>query len=383
MADSSIAINLRRLRHAKALTQETIADKAGITRAAYRNIESGRSEPRVGTLQSIACAMDVNIQYLVEPARGLQSVRFRSLKRLRSREQILVDVARWLGDFNELESALGDHVVNQLATFTVNEQPGADRAVLAAALLREHFGIAAGEPIRDLCGLLEAQGIKVGSVPIASHDFFGLSVAGADGGPAVVVNTWERISVERWIFTAAHELGHLVLHLADYYVGSTDEPEDHERQANAFAAAFLMPEPAFREAWDGTYGLSLIDRVLKVKRIFRVSYRTVLHRLSGTGLVQGNIWVRFQQDYQRRHGRTLLRVDEPEALAIDAFRAGFPEHLAATEPEHLSRVDFPGDRLSRLVRRAVEQEQISLGRAAEILRISLQEMRDLAASWVG
>jgi len=46
-------------------------------------------------------------------------------------------------------------------------------------------------------------------------------------------------------------------------------------------------------------------------------------------------------------------------------------------------VDFPGDRLSRLVRRAGEREQISLGRAAEILRCSLQEMRDLAASWVG
>ena len=76
-------------------------------------------------------------------------------------------------------------------------------------------------------------------------------------------------------------------------------------------------------------------------------------------------------------------MDEPEALARDAFRAGFPENLAATEPEHLSRVDFPGDRLSGLVRRAVESEKISLGRAAEILRISLQDMRDLSASWVG
>lgn len=46
-----------------------------------------------------------------------------------------------------------------------------------------------------------------------SDDFFGLSIGPADGGPAVVVNVWDGISVERWIFTAAHELGHLVLHL--------------------------------------------------------------------------------------------------------------------------------------------------------------------------
>jgi hypothetical protein len=33
----------------------------------------------------------------------------------------------------------------------------------------------------------------------------------SDGGPAVVVNVWGRLSVERWIFTAAHELGHLMI----------------------------------------------------------------------------------------------------------------------------------------------------------------------------
>lgn len=208
-------------------------------------------------------------------------------------------------------------------------------------------------------------------------------MAPSDGGPAIVVNTWDRISVERWIFTAAHELGHLVLHLADYDVRQTDETEGHEQQANAFAAAFLMPEATFRKEWDETYGLPLIDRVLKVKRIFRVSYRTVLHRLAGSGPVQGNIWARFQMDYKRRHGRVLLRDDEPDALAKDAFRASFPENLAAAEPEHLSPVDFPGDRLSRLVRRAIEGEKISLGRGAEILGRSLQDMRDLSASWVG
>jgi predicted HTH domain antitoxin len=46
-------------------------------------------------------------------------------------------------------------------------------------------------------------------------------------------------------------------------------------------------------------------------------------------------------------------------------------------------VDFIQDRLSRLVRKAVEQEKISLGRGAEVLGLSLQDMRDLTASWVG
>ena len=78
-------------------------------------------------------------------------------------------------------------------------------------------------------------------------------------------------------------------------------------------------------------------------------------------------------EYKRRTGRTLLRDDEPDALAQDAFRASFPEDRSAGEPDGLSPVDFIQDRLFRLVRKAIEQERISLGRGAEVLGISLQE----------
>jgi predicted HTH domain antitoxin len=44
--------------------------------------------------------------------------------------------------------------------------------------------------------------------------------------------------------------------------------------------------------------------------------------------------------------------------------------------------DFREDRLSRLVRRAVEQDIISLSRGAEILGLQLEQMRALAATWV-
>jgi hypothetical protein len=44
--------------------------------------------------------------------------------------------------------------------------------------------------------------------------------------------------------------------------------------------------------------------------------------------------------------------------------------------------EFNGERLKRLVREAIEQEKISLGRGAEILGTDLADMRKLAASWV-
>ena len=381
MAQNTIALNLRRIRKDRNLTQEQLANKVALSRAAYRKIETGKSEPRVSNLQAIATALEVGIQDLVAPVRELKKVRFRSTKRLRTREQILVDVGNWLRDFEDIEDSLDSRVPYSLANLKISARK--NRGETAAALTREAFGLDDEEPIRDICGLLEAEGIKIYALPIASHDFFGLSVALSDGGPAIVVNTWERVSVERWIFTAAHELGHLVLHLSDYDVEQKEEEKEHEKEAKAFAAAFLMPEASFRKEWVETYGLGFVDRVLKVKRIFRVSYRTVLHRLAPEYRGPGNIWSRLQIEYKKRHGRTLLRDDEPQALAQDAFQASFPEHTSAGEPDNLSPVDFLQDRLSRLVRQAVEQEKISLSRGAEVLGLSLGEMRELTASWIG
>ncbi len=383
MATGTIAFNLRLVRKGARLSQECVAQKAGLSRAAYRKIETGESEPRVSNLQAIAGVLGVKIQDLVAPVRELKAVRFRSNKRLRRRERILADASRWLADFNELEGLLGEKIECRLKGLSFRGSSAADLPLRAAAKVRELFGKDPEEAIRDICGLLETNGVKVCSMPVEMRDFFGLSIAASDGGPAIVVNTWKNISVERWIFTAAHELGHLVLHLADYDVARTTETDAHEKDANAFAAAFLMPEAAFCREWDETYGLSLVDRVLKVKRIFSVSYRTVLFRLVASLAMPDTVWARFRVDYKRVGGRTLLGHDEPVALAKDAYRASFPESRKAGEPEGLSHVDFPGDRLSRLVRKAIESEKISLSRGAEILRLSLQDMRTLSASWVG
>jgi Zn-dependent peptidase ImmA (M78 family) len=322
---------------------------------------------------------------LVSPVPVLQHVRFRSFKRLRTRESILADVGRWLVDFNELEDLIEDHMPYTLADVAPPRRRGkgiTDRAIEdLAEEVRQRFGLGSGEPVRDICGLLESNGIKVLPLSIASDAFFGLSVAPEDGGPAVVVNTWERISVERWIFSAVHELGHLVLHRPEYKINQTEEEKLQEKEANLFASYFLMPQEVFRDEWREARGLPFLDRVLKVKRIFQVSYKTVLYRLAATAKPGLNVWQRFQLDYRARHGRTLMKEDEPRALAADAFQASFPEAAKSREPEDLSGADFVEDRLSRLVRGAVEAGAISLGRAAEILRLSLLEMRTLAAAW--
>jgi len=382
MEQNIIGANLRRLREAKGLSQSQVADRAGISRVAYRNIESGSTTPKVSTLQNIASGVGVKLQDLLVPVRTLKRVRFRASKKMNSRDNILTEVARWLDDFNYLEELLKDRKDYRFEVLTKKlstRRSGYARAKYAAEQARNKFKLKDKEPIRDIAGLLESCGIKVYPLSLASDGFFGLSVDKEDGGPAVIVNVWERISVERWIFSAAHELGHLLLHLDAYNIDESAENEDQETEANVFASHFLMPEEAFKSEWAGTSGLPFVKRVLKVKLIFQVSYKTVLYRLSES--VGKSIWGKFQGAYKLKTGKTLSITDEPEALLPDKFQQS-PEVLRSQEPHSLSSLHFVEDRLSRLVRNAIEKDEITMSRGAEILRLDLEAMREIFSSWV-
>lgn len=380
---SALSQNLRRLRDAKKLSQAAVAERANLSRVAYGNIEAGSASPRVDTLMRIADALEVKLQELLSPRRTLTAVRFRAAKKMTSREQVLVEVARWLDDYNELEEILGERATFKLERVEdrYRNKASEKRAVEAAAAARKELKLAPTDSIRDICGLLqERAGIKVYPLELASEGFFGLSVGRADGGPAIVVNVWDRISVERWIFTAAHELAHLVLHLSAFDVTRSDEDREEESEADRFASHFLMPDEVFQQEWREAKGLSFVDRVMKVKRIFKVSYKTVLYRLSEYGVP--DVWKQFQFAFAHRAGRTLKKNDEPGRLHPAEFDASMVEARAASEPKRLSSDDFVEDRLSFLVRTAIDQQQISVSRAAEILDVDLREMRARVASWI-
>ena len=127
-----------------------------------------------------------------------------------------------------------------------------------------------------------------------------------------------------------------------------------------------------------TGGLPLVDRVLTVKRIFRVSYQTVLHQLVQGGFREWEVWNDFRNRYRDRYGKTLAKRDEPEGLEGSEFGWKWPR---AGEPAALSKHDFPRDRRARLVRQAMERGHISLGRGAEILGLPLEELREWVREW--
>ena len=371
-AKNVIGTNVMRLRTSKRISQKALAERAQLSRLGLAKIERGQTLPRAATMRVLARALGVSTIELATPARPLHTVRFRARKRVREREQLLAEVSNWLDDYSFLEELLEDSPSFQLRSLRPSRQLS-PRAV--AEKTRKDLKLD-DQPIYDICGILEKCGIKVLHLPRATDAFFGLSVKENDGGPAIVINTWERISVERWIFSAAHELGHLLLHPSAYDHRQEEEPEEEEKQADEFASFFLMPHDLFEREWQDSRGHPLYERVIKVKRIFHVSYKTVLIRLVQMEEAPRDVFRTFQVQHRRRFGQTLKKVDEPQPLTESKFN-----EKRGLEPDRLSDADCLDDRLRRLVRRAIESDEISLSRGAEILRIPLMDMRQLAAEW--
>lgn len=96
-------------------------------------------------------------------------------------------------------------------------------------------------------------------------------------------------SEKRDVFTIAHELGHYVLHSHMGEISITakrEQTQEHsseidtaEREANSFAASFLMPSEAVRKKHKEFHG-----NIAELADFFKVSYSAMLWRCRNLGL---------------------------------------------------------------------------------------------------
>ncbi len=204
-----IASNLTRLRSARGLSQTELARKSGISRVALGKIERAECIPRADTLCSVG-------QRVGRACPRACYASFDSEIGSFPRAQAGAGPRGYFGGSCRLASRLclagkGTRRRKELQTSELKRHLGLAWCIGKRQKEREQMlGLKAQDPILDICELFENNGIRVRLLNRATDAFFGLSVGPEESGPAVVVNAWERISVERWIFTAAHELGHLL-----------------------------------------------------------------------------------------------------------------------------------------------------------------------------
>lgn len=265
-----------------------LARRTGLKARTITAYELGERAPSDESLEELARALGFPPGFFTRSQVEMiqaDGVSFRALTKMSATQrdralaagEMALELAEWVGTEFELPEP---HVPD----LRLEKSPGA-----AAMALRTAWGLS-DRPIGNLIRLLESKGIRVFSLDEKDRSLDGFSFW-RGGEPFIFLNMQK--SAERSRFDAAHELGHLVLHRHGGAAGL-----DTEREAMAFASAFLMPKssilahaprsptlPSLMEAkkWWGVSLAALIRRLYDLGRISRHYYRGLYIQLAKLG----------------------------------------------------------------------------------------------------
>ncbi|MBQ9371891.1 MAG: ImmA/IrrE family metallo-endopeptidase [Thermoguttaceae bacterium] len=350
----TVAHNVWRFREGNRQTQQDLADAARLPVSVIVDMESNAGQIDEDAVVAVADALNRSVGELIREPLRLNHIRFRARRSLDRavRENVVDSCARWIKEYCFVEDEL-DAPTSFATLPQINESRNIPEY---AGIVRERLGLGKTAPIADVADVLAACNVKLWYNPAnLDGDVFGLSIRESSRETGVVVFIGG-LSTERIIFTTIHEFAHLLLHTSSFNLDAADENDAEEREADLFASHFLMPKDAFLKRWNDCVASSLVEKVLIVKRYFRVSYLTVLRRLVEEKICGKSILWKYADDYQDKYGVDLK------------------DH---TEPNPLSVFDKPQGRFDSLVCRAALNDKVSVGRAAEIMRIPTLQAYDL------
>ncbi len=259
-------------RRRRGLTKTKLASLLGVEVRSITAYENDEFRPEPERLQKLASVLRFPERFfagddLEEIAPDIVS--FRSMSKMTAGQR---------------DSALGAGAIALLLNDWIDERFDLPQAALpdlsqesspeaAADTLRRLWGL--GElPIKNMIHLLEARGVRVFSLSIDTAQLDAFSMWHADT-PFVFLNT--KKSCEHSRFDVGHELGHLVLHR---HAGA--KGQEAEREANAFASAFLMPRASVLA---NAPHMATVDQLARHKVYWTTSVAALAYRLHDVGLV--------------------------------------------------------------------------------------------------
>lgn len=188
--------------------------------------------------------------------------------------------------------------------------------------------------IIDLFKECERLGYKLIRYPLGENADLGFTVR-RDKDIIIFTNSCSRLSRE--IFTLAHEIGHIILHIEkeksfidDKLTITGKSTNEKEQEANYFAACLLMPTEEVHRFVDleiqesGKCGLTAMD-IARMMSEFNVSFDMALNRLEALGLIDGSQKLCLDSEkVQRRVGKLLQCVGGNAKLNVPSEEIRIP-----------------------------------------------------------
>lgn len=333
--------NLKYLRLKANISKKELAARVGVSPMAITHYESGDRKPNMAIIERLANALQVRpVEFLHARNAQMQfahgDFRKRNTFSKGNQEYICEEVEEYFDRFYSVVEVLGEKVLVQAPQMNTLELLDNDDE--NAASLRGHLGFSKEGPIGNFIGFLENIGILIHQFDIDDDRFDGMTGT-VENRPYIIFNA--RMNPERQRSTLAHELAHM------FFSWPEDmDQQQIEKRAMAIGGAFLFPkDDVIREL--GMKRQSISRDMILIAKEYGISMQLLAVRAKICRVINDAAYKTFM---------------------INASKAGWKKH----EP---SRIEEEEPILfQQLVYRAINEEELSIQKGAELLRESYDQI---------
>lgn len=283
-------------------TQKDVVKDVGISQSTLSKAEHGLLELSDDMMQKLCQYYDMPIEFFSEmyevPPAGYLYYR----RKLTITNKIIDSFVAKVQIFKAIIDSLMQSV--ELPDYALdNYRPSEDLSPKEIAhKIRFSLKVFHG-PVPNLSTLLENNGIVIVRFDFGTEKIDGVSAITNENRKVMFINS--QMPDDRIRFSMAHELGHIVMHIANPPKSS----EEAEREADEFATEFLMPELEIRPMLENL----TIPTLASLKRRWRVSMHALVRRAKDLGVINSQQY-RNMQIYFSKKGYTKT---EPIQLPIE------------------------------------------------------------------
>ena len=307
---------LKSARLYNAMTIADVAEQTGISKQAISQFETNKSEPKLETMITLAAVLGFPRDFFYDTNKNKVAIGdtyFRSLASTTNKER-LAQIER-VKIFVTIINTVKNYIeFPELQLYNIKEFGRTNVEELAEGL-RDSWGLK-HQPIYNIVDEMERHGILVSSVSTNSSKIDAYSqIELIDGKQtAIVVLGDDKNSAFRRNFSAAHELGHLLLD--DFYDVndmSKLEYKEMEDTMNRFAGALLIPKDIYTKDLM-TVSKTDLNLYIQLKRKYYVSAAALIVRARQLDLIKQNQYQYLMKQLSQKGYRTCEPFDRETPL---------------------------------------------------------------------
>ena len=286
-------------RQSRGLTQNELASKMKVGQGTVSKMEAGLGHPTKEELEDFANVLNYPPHFFTQKRKVIGA----DISELYHRKHVVVS-ARTL---NKVHACAAIRIMNiedllrsweynkpELPILPIEDYDGNPEKI--ARTVRAVLKLPPG-PIVSMTQVIEDCGGIIIKMDMETRHIDGFSRRGDNLPPVFFIN--QNLLPDRWRWTLAHELAHMVMH-------TEPSNKDIEDEANRFAGEFLSPAYEIKpQLWE----LS-IPKLAGLKRYWKISIQALLMRAKQLGIIED--WK--QRQMFMKLSKAGFRLREPEEL---------------------------------------------------------------------